>query len=238
MNALYVNVISGSESLSNKVTNSYMTGLLRHYAFYIYSFFIFSVGVFFFYSGAFSFSTENNASIEWYEWILIGVMLLAAISILFVKSRITAVILNGVLGFGVTFFFVLFRAPDLALTQLVVESVTTVLFLLCFYYLPEWSTEKLSISTKISNSIISITVGALVVVISLAVLNFDKFERISKYFEDAYNLAGGANIVNTILGDFRGFDTMLEVVVLFIAGLGVYTLIKFKAKKGGTDFED
>lgn len=238
LNALYVNVISGSESLSNKVTNSYMTGLLRHYAFYIYSFFIFSVGVFFFYSGAFSFSTENNASIEWYEWILIGVMLLAAISILFVKSRITAVILNGVLGFGVTFFFVLFRAPDLALTQLVVESVTTVLFLLCFYYLPEWSTEKLSISTKISNSIISITVGALVVVISLAVLNFDKFERISKYFEDAYNLAGGANIVNTILGDFRGFDTMLEVVVLFIAGLGVYTLIKFKAKKGGTDFED
>lgn len=49
--------------------------------------------------------------------------------------------------------------------------------------------------------------------------------------------AGGKNIVNTILGDFRAFDTMLEVVVLFIAGLGVYTLIKLKAKKGDADVE-
>lgn len=233
LNALYLNIITESERLGNKVTNSYMTGSLRHYAIYIYSFFILSVGLFFFYSGAFSFSTEGNASIDWFEWSLIMVMLVAAISMLFVKSRITAIILNGVLGFGVTFCFVLFRAPDLALTQLVVESVTTVLFLLCFYYLPEWEIEKSSKLTKISNGVISIAVGALVSAFSLAVLNYDKFETISGYFEDAYELAGGANIVNTILGDFRGFDTMLEVVVLFIAGLGVYTLIKFKKKKGG-----
>ncbi len=64
-------------------------------------------------------------------------------------------------------------------------------------------------------------------------MNYDKFDTISTYFEDAYNLAGGKNIVNTILGDFRAFDTMLEVVVLFIAGLGVYALIKLKAKEGG-----
>lgn len=238
LNELYTNIISGSEWLGNKVTNIYMTGSLRHYSIYIYSFFIVSVGIFFFYSGAFSFSAEGNASIEWFEWSLIIVMLVAAISILFVKSRITAIILNGVLGFGVTFFFVLFRAPDLALTQLVVESVTTVLFLLSFYYLPEWKPTKSSKFTMLSNSVISIAVGVLVSAISLAVLNYDKFNTISKYFEDAYELAGGKNIVNTILGDFRGFDTMLEVVVLFIAGLGVYTLIKFKVKKGGTDFEE
>ena len=64
------------------------------------------------------------------------------------------------------------------------------------------------------------------------------FESISIYFEDAYELAGGKNIVNTILGDFRAFDTMLEVVVLFIAGIGVYTLIKLKARKGEEDVED
>jgi multicomponent Na+:H+ antiporter subunit A len=238
LNGLYTNFVSGSEWLGNKVTNIYMSGSLRHYTIYIYSFFIVSVGIFFFYSGAFSFSAEGNASIEWFEWSLIIVMLVAAISILFVKSRITAIILNGVLGFGVTFFFVLFRAPDLALTQLVVESVTTVLFLLSFYYLPEWKPTKSSKFTMLSNSVISIAVGVLVSAISLAVLNYDKFNTISKYFEDAYELAGGKNIVNTILGDFRGFDTMLEVVVLFIAGLGVYTLIKFKVKKGGTDFEE
>lgn len=74
--------------------------------------------------------------------------------------------------------------------------------------------------------------------IGLAVMNYEKFSAISVYFENAYELAGGKNIVNAILGDFRAFDTMLEVVVLFIAGLGVYTLIKLKAKKGDADVEN
>ena len=63
------------------------------------------------------------------------VMIVAGISILFVKSRMTAIILNGVLGYSIAFFFVVFRAPDLALTQIIVETVTTALFLLCFYLL-------------------------------------------------------------------------------------------------------
>lgn len=88
------------------------------------------------------------------------------------------------------------------------------------------------------NAIISIGVGLVVVLVGLSVLNYDQFERISYLFEDAYNLAGGANIVNAILGDFRGFDTMLEVVVLFIAGLGIYTMIKLRAKKEDTDSEN
>ena len=88
------------------------------------------------------------------------------------------------------------------------------------------------------NAIISIGVGLVVVLVGLSVLNYDKFERISYLFEDAYNLAGGTNIVNAILGDFRGFDTMLEVVVLFIAGLGIYTMIKLRAKKEDTDSEN
>ena len=72
----------------------------------------------------------------------------------------------------------------------------------------------------------------------LSVQGNKMFESISVYFEDSYELAGGKNIVNTILGDFRAFDTMLEVVVLFIAGIGVFTLIKLKAGKGGQDVED
>ena len=152
---------------------------------------------------------------------------------LFAKSRMTATLLNGVLGYSIAIFFVIFRAPDLALTQLVVESVTTALFLLAFSHLPDWKKEKTTIKTKWINGIISIAMGVLVMLIGLSVLNYNKFESISSYFEDAYELAGGANIVNAILGDFRGFDTMLEVVVLFIAGLGVYTMIKLKSEKGG-----
>jgi multicomponent Na+:H+ antiporter subunit A len=59
------------------------------------------------------------------------------------------------------------------------------------------------------------------------------FEPISGYFEQSYELAGAKNIVNAILVDFRGFDTMLEIVVLFAAGIGVFTLIKFRRSRRG-----
>ena len=87
------------------------------------------------------------------------VMMGAGISILFAKSRMTAIILNGVLGYSIAFFFVVFRAPDLALTQIIVETVTTVLFLLCFSYLPEWKREVTAKTTKVINAIIAISVG-------------------------------------------------------------------------------
>lgn len=74
--------------------------------------------------------------------------------------------------------------------------------------------------------------------VGLAVVHYDRFEPVSTYFNDSYELAGGSNIVNTILGDFRAFDTMLEVVVLLIAGLGVYMLTKLKPRKEEADREN
>ena len=74
--------------------------------------------------------------------------------------------------------------------------------------------------------------------IALSVQSGKLFQTISVYFEKAYELTGGRNIVNAILGDFRAFDTMLEVVVLFIAGIGVFTLTKLKAAKESENVED
>lgn len=237
-NGYYNNLLSFGESKSTIITNKYMTGLLRDYLVYIYIFFIITVGGFFFYSGAFSIDFMSDVRIRVYEVVLIGVMAIAAVAMLFSKTRMTATLLNGVLGYSIAIFFVIFRAPDLALTQLVVESITTVLFLLAFSHLPDWKKESVSSKKKITNGIISIGTGAVVVLVALAVINYDRFDSISTFFENAYELAGGANIVNTILGDFRGFDTMLEVVVLFIAGLGVYTMIKLRAKKGDENIEN
>ncbi|ALC87560.1 cation:proton antiporter [Bacillus sp. FJAT-22090] len=237
-NAFYNRLLADSEVSSTLTTKSYMTGFLRDYLVYIYLFFIVTSGGFLLFSSAFSFSTANNAPIRVYEGILVGVMAIAAVAMIFAKSRVTAVLLNGVLGYAISIFFVIFRAPDLALTQLVVESVTTALFLLAFSHLPDWKKEKSSSNNKMINAIISIAVGAFVMLIGFSVINYNSFASISVFFENAYELAGGANIVNAILGDFRAFDTMLEVVVLFIAGLGVYTLIKLRAKKGAEDIED
>lgn len=238
LNAVYETVITKSETISGNLTNRYMTGNLTNYFVYIYAVFVSVVAGYFIFSDAFMWNPLNGSRVDHYELLLVFIMIFASIALIFVKSRISIVLLNGVLGYSVAFFFVTFRAPDLALTQLVVESVTTALFLICFKFLPEIKPEKPSAIRKLSKGVISLLVGVTVTIVGLAVVNYDKFESISSYFEDSYTLAGGKNIVNTILGDFRAFDTMLEVVVLFIAGLGVYSLIKLKARKGDTDIEN
>ncbi|MGG2084060.1 Na+/H+ antiporter subunit A [Lysinibacillus pakistanensis] len=237
-NTYYNRLIEMSENGSAKLTNRYMTGHLTHYFIYIYVFFVALIAGYFIWSDAIVFDFAKDSTVESYELILVFVMVFAAIWMIFARGRVTAMLLNGVLGYSIAFFFVIFRAPDLALTQLVVESVTTALFLLCFKYLPDLMPESAHKKIQWSNATISILVGATVTLIGLAVVHFDRFEPVSTYFNDAYELAGGSNIVNTILGDFRAFDTMLEVVVLLIAGLGVYTLTKLKPRKEKTDHEN
>ena len=81
-------------------------------------------------------------------WILSIIFIGSVIAVPFISNRITAIIVVGVTGFLVSLMFVLFRAPDLALTQLLVESVTTVLFMLVFYHLPKLRKEKIKFPLK------------------------------------------------------------------------------------------
>ncbi|MDV6378480.1 DUF4040 domain-containing protein, partial [Sporosarcina sp. GW1-11] len=140
--------------------------------------------------------------------------------------------------YSIAILFVVFRAPDLALTQIIVETVTTVLFLLCFYYLPEWRSEHKSSPMRVRNGMIAVASGVVVTVVALLVQGHSFYPSISIYYETASRVLGGSNVVNTILGDFRAFDTMLEVLVLFIAGLGVYSLVKLRRKKGADHPEE
>ncbi|GAA0136763.1 Na+/H+ antiporter subunit A [Paenibacillus sp. YSY-4.3] len=235
---LYNNSLIQMEKISNRITSFYMTGYLRSYSIYIFLFFIAAVGGTLLFTGAYAFDFTGDAPISVYEFVLVLVMAAAALAIPLAKSRVNAVLLNGTLGYSMALFFVVFRAPDLALTQLVVETVSTALFLLCFYFLPKWKKEEAPRRTKRTNLAISIAVGIVFVLVALSVRGGKLFDTISGYFEDAYELAGGKNIVNAILGDFRAFDTMLEVIVLFIGGLSVYTLIKLKTTKEEQNLED
>lgn len=237
-NNLYELTLEKSEEWSNRITNQYMTGTLRHYLTYIFIFFILVIGGAIVLTGSYNFTITDNASISIFEWTMVIAMIIAGVSILFAKSRLTAILLNGVLGYGVAVFFVLFRAPDLALTQTVIESVTTVLFLVAYYFLPEWQKEGGTRKANTNKLLLSIGVGVTFTVGALAAQNNRLFERISTYFENSYELAGGRNIVNAILGDFRAFDTMLEVVVLLIAGIGIYAIIKLKSGKRGDKLEN
>ena len=235
LNNIYNEGLRIIETASYKLTNSYMTGHIRDYIIYIFTFWIIIIGGSLWLLEGFSFDFSNNAPVTIYEITLILALLTAALIVPFSSSRLTSIIATCAVGFLVSCFFVLFRAPDLALTQLVVETVSTVLFLLCFYHLPRLHKEVSRLPFKAVNALISLGVGVTVTLMALAAHNNRLFPSISSYYENAYELAGAKNIVNAILVDFRGFDTMLEITVLTIAGLGVYVLIKFGVLGGNKD---
>ncbi|MCY7568143.1 Na+/H+ antiporter subunit A [Bacillus safensis] len=231
-NALYDRSLIGSEKGSYRLTNSYMTGFLRDYLVYVFGFMIIVIGGVMFYQQAFSFQTDQAASIGTYEVILSLVMVAATIATVFASSRLTAIIALGVMGYTLSLFFVIFRAPDLALTQLIIETISVALFLLCFYHLPKLSLKQKTRRFKMTNFIISLGVGVVVTCLAFASTSQQSLDTISTYFiENSYKLAGGDNIVNVILVDFRGFDTLFEITVLAIAALGIYGLLKTQAKR-------
>ncbi|URT69936.1 Na+/H+ antiporter subunit A [Cytobacillus firmus] len=227
-NNFYNQGLGKMEDMSLSLTKSYMTGFIRDYFVYIFTFLIIIVGGCILFLDGAAFDASNNGPVSIYEGVLIISMLTAALTVLFSKSRLTAIVAVGALGYLVSLFFVIFRAPDLALTQLVVETVTTALFLLCFYHLPELRREAVRVKFRMTNLVISLGVGAIVAILALSANGTRLFEPIAYYYENSYELAGARNIVNAILVDFRGIDTMLEIFVLGIASLGVYTLVKLR----------
>lgn len=228
LNALYDYLLVQVEVCSNRITLGYMTGSLMDYLRYIFVFFVVAVGGVLLAVRGFAFDPSGNNPISLYEVVLALVLVGAALVVLNARTRIVALVGLGIMGYLIAMFFVIFRAPDLALTQLVVETVSTVMLLLCFYFLPEIKEETGSPGYQTTNFLIAAGVGILVTALALSAQSNRLFEPISWFFEQAYELAGARNIVNAILVDFRGFDTMFEILVFTIAGLGVYTLIKLR----------
>ena len=238
LNYGYDSSLDGLVIGSQWITRIQMTGLLRDYFAYMCLFMVGLLGYTFYRYSAFGIDTVNVTEISPFMWILTVVFIGATLVIPFINHRITAVIVVGVIGFLLALYFVVFRAPDLALTQLLVETVTVVLFMLVFYHLPQLRKETFKPVFKLGNLVISIAVGVAVTITALssaALGNKAGFESITNYFiQNSKDLAGGYNIVNVILVDFRGLDTMLEILVLGIAALGVIALIKLRFT-GGED---
>ncbi|RIO63065.1 DUF4040 domain-containing protein, partial [Mammaliicoccus sciuri] len=159
------------------------------------------------------------------EVITLIVVFVLGIALTFIRQRLTMVILNGIIGYCVTIFFILMKAPDLALTQLVVETITTILFIVSFSRLPNVPRAKVHKKREAVKIVVSLLMAIIVVALVFIAQQSDSMPTISTFYHDAYNLAGGKNIVNSILGDFRALDTLFEGMVLIIAGLGIYTLL-------------
>ncbi|MGM1021364.1 MAG: Na+/H+ antiporter subunit A [Bacillota bacterium] len=236
LNRAYDSSLFLLERGSNRLTNLYMTGSNRHYLLYIFGFFIIALGSTLLSAEGITLGTIHIAPVSFYEVIIIVVMLLAALAVPFASSRVVAILFTGAVGYMVTLLFVMFRAPDLALTQMIVETVSVILFLLCFRHLPKLKKDRAAARFRWPNLIIAVGVGITVTLIALAAFGSSPFIPISEFFlKESYNLAGGKNVVNVILVDFRGFDTLFEIMVLAIASLGIYALIKLKLEPAGLE---
>lgn len=222
---------SGFTKFSSMWTKLFQNGFLRNYVSTIVLVLVILVG--------FSLFTGPEASpIDWssfgevsfYEMVIMGIMFVAVLFIVASRSRLTAVVGMGVVGYAICLLFLVYSAPDLAMTQFSIDTLTVILFVLVLSSLPKY----LSIpdyKMRIKDGILSVAFGGLISIIALEVLSNPVNKEISDYYaENAYVLAHGKNVVNVILVDFRGADTLIEISVLTVAAIGVFSLLKLRLR--------
>ncbi|SDN46551.1 multicomponent K+:H+ antiporter subunit A [Lutimaribacter pacificus] len=161
--------------------------------------------------------------------VMVGWVLLVAAAALVVfnhRNRFRALVLIGIIGLMISGGFVYLSAPDLALTQISVETVTIMLLLLALHFLPKTTPVESSAGLRLRDGAIAIAAGVGVAALTMAFLMRD-FDSISDYhLANSYEGGGGTNVVNVILVDFRGYDTFGEIIVLGIAGLTIFALME------------
>jgi len=155
-----------------------------------------------------------------------AVLVVSAIAVTVTHARrLLAVVLIGTVGLVVSLAFVRLSAPDLALTQLLVEIVTVILLLLAMYFLPAESPVDSSAGRHARDGLVAVAAGGAAGALAWALMT-RPLDTISWYFlEQAKPAGGGHNVVNVILVDFRGFDTLGEVTVLGIAAVAIVALL-------------
>lgn len=148
------------------------------------------------------------------------------------KSTIQAVVSLGVTGYGVALTFLFFGAPDLAMTQFSVETLTAVIFVLVFYRFPSLGARS-AWRIRIGDALLAAIVGGSLSVVLLFVATSTTPQGLADYFaKSAVPLAHGRNIVNVILVDFRALDTMGEITVLATAAIGVRAVFRMGRRDG------
>ncbi|WP_439510877.1 monovalent cation/H+ antiporter subunit A [Marinimicrobium koreense] len=160
------------------------------------------------------------------SYVATGILVVGAIgTVLLHHNRFAALLLLSVVGLIVAMAFIRFSAPDLALTQLSVEVVTIVLLMLALYFLPQMTPNE-SPRRRVGRDLtLAVASGLGVGLLTFAVLT-RPLTSISDYFlENSVSGGGGTNVVNVILVDFRGFDTLGEITVLLLAALGIYAIL-------------
>jgi len=228
---IYRGVMRATDRLAVEVTARVQRGSLPSYLGAILGVLVIVPG------SAMLFSSFRATEVRWYDSLgQVGVAVVVAAAALLAataRGRMKAVMLVGVTGYGVALLFALHGAPDLALTQVLVETVSVVVMVLVLRKLPKYFTDRPLHSSRWWRLGLALLVGATVsgaayLAASSRIVEPDG----SRMHEYAYEFGYGHNIVNVILVDTRAWDTIGEIAVLVVAGTGVASLIHLRARYG------
>ena len=229
---IFTNILIGIRLFAFKYTRFFHNGYLRVYLMIIVMFFTAIVGYKLFADVPLRINTDGLSEFRIYEFIVFVITLAAIYFITSTRSRLTSIAALGVIGYSICLIFVFYGAPDLAMTQFAIDTLTVVLFVLVLFKLPpflKFTNPKI----QFRDGVIAVCFGILISLITLQALVSPSDKSVSKFYSDnVYVLAKGKNVVNVILVDYRGFDTMIETIVLSIAAIGVYSILKYKTKDG------
>lgn len=228
----YEQMLLGLNWLASAQTRVLQSGMLRVYLMIIIGFSTVLAGATMLVKDGFV-GRVSVSGVLYYEWVLVGLMVFGAAFIVLTSSRLAAVAVLGIVGYAVALIFILYGAADVAITQFFVETLSVILITLVLLLLPHVHL-RVSASGRIRDAIISVGAGALVTALLLSVTALPLDLTLSEYFvRESYVAAHGRNIVNVILVDFRALDTLGEISVLAVAGIGIYTLLKLRATMKG-----
>lgn len=169
--------------------------------------------------------------------IITGIMIIGAIYAIHAKDLLSAVITCGVVGYGLVICFLLLKAPDLAIVEIVVDTISLIIMVAVVLD----SSREESYSKKDSQGYVNVAIGLISTLVllyffNMAVKDLDVFgesnlRMASAYINGAAEKTGSANLVTGVVFDFRGYDTLGEATVLVTAVIGVLTILRIKGKK-------
>ncbi|NSX53306.1 putative monovalent cation/H+ antiporter subunit A [Parasulfitobacter algicola] len=225
-------ILDGLKALAGWQTRLIQSGVLRRYMFIIFATFVAVIGATLYLRTDLptSFEIEPLAA---KQWAVIILMIAGTLVTVATRSRITAIASLGVVGITVALVFIMYGAPDVAITQLLVETLIVVLVAVAMLRLPFLDRRGESDHRPL-DALLAIGVGTVTTITMLLVLEQPLDLRLTEYFEaTSWPEAFGRNIVNVILVDFRALDTFGEIAVVVIAALSAYALLRTTAKEAG-----
>ena len=226
----YDGALAGARRAADLLGATLQSGLLRRYLLTIIVAVVGLVGFAFLARGALP-PLRFPLDVRAHEVAIVVIIIVAALVAITTRSRLSAIAALGIVGYGVALIYVLFGAPDLAMTQILIETLTVILFVLVLYHLPRFAILSTR-GTRIRDAAIAGTAGVLMAGLTLAAFSVQNDVPLSDFFgETSYPEAHGRNIVNVILVDFRAMDTLGEITVLAVAALGIYALLRLRPRK-------